>query len=579
MPKDTRTTDNLMVTIGQHSDAGRKPSNQDFHGALVPDASALALKGVALAIADGISSSPVSGIASETAVKSLLTDYYCTSDAWTVKTAASRVISATNSWLHTQNRRARLEDMDHGQVCTLSALILKGQTAHIFHIGDSRIWRISGDSLEPLTTDHRVILSSAESYLGRALGVEAQVEIDYQSIPVGVGDTFVLTTDGVHDHIEPSAITRGIRDATTLDQAAKDVVQTALSNGSEDNLTIQIVRVDRLPDADGFNAVADAEKLPIPAFPNAGTVIDGLRILRQIHSNSRSHIYLASAPDGTKVALKIPSVDQRGNPDYLRHFLMEEWIARRVSSAHVLKPGPAPDARTGLYILTEYVEGQTLRQWMTDHPKPTLDEVRDIVDQVIKGLRAFHRREMLHQDLRPENIMIDVDGTVKIIDFGSMRVAGVQETVPGAGDDAILGTLQYTAPEYFSGDVTSWRSDLFSLGVIVYEMLTGRLPYGTQVSKVRRRADLRRLTYRQARDETHPVPDWIDATLKRALHPDPLRRHDALSEFATALHIPEASAVVGRHTPLVDRDPVRFWKTVAAVLAVLVVFLIAQLAG
>src|SRR5512140_1660946 len=162
----------LKISVGQHSDKGRKPINQDFHGVLVPDEPLLSLKGIAVVLADGISSSNVSQIASESAVKSFLTDYYCTSETWSVKTSAQRVIAATNSWLHSQTRQSQyLYDKDRGYVCTLSAMVIKSTTAHIFHIGDSRIYRLAGNALEQLTEDHRVVVSSEQSYLGRALGV------------------------------------------------------------------------------------------------------------------------------------------------------------------------------------------------------------------------------------------------------------------------------------------------------------------------------------------------------------------------------------------------------------------------
>jgi serine/threonine protein kinase len=184
---------------------------------------------------------------------------------------------------------------------------------------------------------------------------------------------------------------------------------------------------------------------------------------------------------------------------------------------------------------------------------------------------------MLHQDLRPENVMIDRAGTVKIIDLASARVAGVAEA--GPPDEEILGTLQYTAPEYFTGDPVSWRSDLFSLGVIAYEMLTGRLPYGTAVSQVRSRLDASHLLYRPARDETSPVPDWMDEALRRAVHPDPLRRQEALSEFVAELRAPGAGWRAKQHVPLMERDPVRFWQVISLVLAALVVLLLARLAA
>src|SRR5881398_1669658 len=186
----------LQISVGQHSDKGRKQTNQDFHGALTPGEPLLSLKGIAIVLADGISSSHVSHEASESAVKSFLTDYYCTSESWSVKTSAQRVVAATNSWLHAQTRRSdHRYDQDKGYVCTLSAMVIKGATAHIFHVGDSRIYRLAGKALEQLTNDHRVAISSQHNYLSRALGINPEIEIDYRSIQIDKGDIFFLATD------------------------------------------------------------------------------------------------------------------------------------------------------------------------------------------------------------------------------------------------------------------------------------------------------------------------------------------------------------------------------------------------
>src|ERR1700704_5462750 len=240
----------LKIAVGQHSDKGRKEMNQDFHGILIPKEPLLSLKGIAVVLADGISSSQVSQVASESAVKGFLTDYYCTPQSWSVKTSAQRVIAATNSWLHAQTRRSRYAyDKDRGYVCTLSAMVVKAKAAHIFHVGDSRIYRVTGNTLEQLTDDHRVVLSSEQSYLGRALGVNPQIEIDYRLLEIEKGDVFVLASDGVYAHVGPrfvvNAITSGAGD---LDAAARMIVEEAFRHGSADNLTVQIVRIDQLPD-------------------------------------------------------------------------------------------------------------------------------------------------------------------------------------------------------------------------------------------------------------------------------------------------------------------------------------------
>jgi serine/threonine protein phosphatase PrpC len=572
----------LKISVGQHSDKGRKETNQDFHGVLIPAEPLLSLKGIAIVLADGISSSNVSRIAAESAVKGFLTDYYCTSESWSVRTSAQRVLEATNSWLHSQTRRSQYSyDKDRGYVCTLSAIVLKSTTAHLFHVGDSRIYRLSGNSLEQLTNDHRVIISSEQSYLGRALGVNPQIEIDYMMSRVEKGDTFVLATDGIYEHVADRHIARAIRDnAGDLDQAAKAVAELAFELGSKDNLTVQIVRVEELPESGASEVFGQPRELPLPPLLEARQVFDGYRIVRELHGSSRSHIYLAVDIETEEVVtLKIPSIDLRDDPEYLKRFMMEEWVARRIESPHVLKPCPPSRKRNFLYVATEYIDGQTLTQWMIDNPRPTLETVRGIVEQIAKGLRAFHRKEMLHQDLRPDNIMIDTTGTVKIIDFGSTKITGVVEAAPSGVRDDILGTAQYTAPEYFFGEPVSSRSDLFSLGVITYHMLTGKLPYGAAAAQARTRSQFNKLVYRPASHRDREVPVWVDGTLERAVHPNPFKRYDSLSEFLHDLRHPNPNYLGSSSTPLIERNPLLFWKSTTVVLALAVILLLAMQHG
>ena len=302
---------------------------------------------------------------------------------------------------------------------------------------------------------------------------------------------------------------------------------------------------------------------------------DGYQIIREVHGSSRSHIYLAADGEtNSLVIIKAPSIDLRDDPAYLERFLMEEWIARRINNAHVLKPCSPTRKRHYLYVVTEFIDGQTLAQWMIDNPKPGLETVRGIVEQIAKGLRAFHRLEMLHQDLRPDNIMIDSTGTVKIIDFGSTRVAGITEIATPTERNDILGTAQYTAPEYFLGEGGSPRSDMFSLGTITYQMLTGRLPYGAEVAKSRTRSAQMNLMYDSVLDDNREIPAWIDGVLRKAVHPNPSNRYDELSEFIFDLRHPNQAFLNKTRPPLMERNPLVFWKSVSFILAVIVIILL-----
>lgn len=567
----------LKISIGQHSHKGRKKINQDFHGVYIPEEPLLSSKGVAIALADGISSSDVSQIASESAVTGFLADYFCTSETWSVKKSAQRVLMATNSWLHSQSQQSQHRfNKDRGYVCTFSAMVIKSTTAHIFHAGDARIYRLQGNSLEQLTEDHRLWVSPEKSYLSRALGINPLLEIDYQSLQVEQGDIFCLATDGTYEYADTAFIVNAVnKNRQNFDAAAKSIVDEAYKQGSTDNLTIQIVHIDELPSHDSNEIIQQITELPFPPILEARMNFDGYKIIREVYASSRSHVYLAvDSETDTQVILKTPSIDLRDDPAYLERFLMEEWIARRINSPYVLKPCLQTRKRNFLYIVTEFIEGQTLNQWMIDNPKPDLETVRSIVGQISKGLRAFHRMEMLHQDLRPNNIMIDTMGTVKIIDFGSTRVAGVMEMSPPAQQNDILGTAQYSAPEYFLGEAGTIRSDLFSLAVITYQMLSGKLPYGTQVAKCRTKAAQNKLRYQSVLDDEREIPAWVDAVLKKALHPNPYKRYDELTEFFYDLHQPNKEFLNKTRPPLMERNPVFFWKSVSFILAVMVLILL-----
>lgn len=562
-------TKKLLLSIGQYSNRGLKDINQDFHGVCVPKQPALSTKGISITIADGISSSAVSQIASQTATRSFLEDYYSTAESWSVKQSVERVLSATNSWLYAQNQRHQefRFNKDKGYVCTFTSLLVKSTTAHIFHIGDARVYKISGGRLEQLTQDHRVWLSSEKSYLGRALGVAAKLDIDYITLPLEEGDIFFMSTDGVYEHLSDEAVIATINEhANDLDAAARALSDQALANGSIDNVTAQVVRVDQLPNKDSHEFFQHVESLPFPPLLEARMEFDGYDIIRELYVSSRSHVMLARDQETKeKVVIKTPSIDCRNDPAYLERFLMEEWIANRLNNAHVLKSFPAKRKRNFIYIVTEYIEGQTLSQWMLDNPKPTIDMVRNIVGQVAQGLQAFHRQEMLHQDLRPHNIMIDQTGTAKIIDFGSTYVAGINEIDSPLSQQQILGTVQFTAPEYFLGEFGTRKSDLYSLGCITYQMLSGRLPYGTAVGKAFSRAAQLRLIYQSVIDDQSEIPRWVDHTLKRAVHPDPLQRQEEVSEFVFELKQPTSRYLNSNKAPLVERNPVLFWKSVSLI--------------
>jgi len=338
------------------------------------------------------------------------------------------------------------------------------------------------------------------------------------------------------------------------------------------------VRIDALPSGNANEFLQGFNELPFPPQLTARMTFDGYQVIRELHKSSRSHVLLAKDLETQeKVVIKSPSTEGRQNLDDMERFMMEEWIANRINNSHVLKSYRPAKKRAFSYVVTEFVEGQTLAQWMTDNPTPGLDQVRSIIEQIAIGLRAFHRQEMLHQDLRPNNIMIDELGTVKIIDFGSTYVAGLEETRTSVMPQVMPGTAQFLAPEYFLGEFGTRKSDLYSLACIAYHMLCGRSPYGTAVAKALSKAAQHRLVYQSMLDPKRQLPAWVDLTLKRALQPDPQKRYSELSEFIQDLRKPNPKFIEQSRAPLLERDPVRFWQGVSGILAALLIALLYQL--
>ena len=344
----TASNNKLAVERGGYSSAGIKPRNEDAFAVYIPHGSALALKGVTACIADGASCSDNAKLASETSVTHFINDYYSTPDTWPVKTAAARVLSALNSWLFHHSRQQAL--LHKGLVTTFSALVIKSTTAHIFHAGDSRVYRLRNNKLELLTHDHTHFQRDGSALLTRALGMDSHLEMDYCTEDVECGDMFMLSTDGVHGVLAQAEIAGLLAQAhADLEQHARALVDAALHKGSTDNVSCLLLRVTELPPADIDEVHRQLVQLAIPPVLEAGNSIDGLRVQRVLHSGTRSHLYLVQASGGKKdsadkklYVLKAPSQNFADDPQYLEGFIREQWVASRIQHAGVLKIFPRP---------------------------------------------------------------------------------------------------------------------------------------------------------------------------------------------------------------------------------------------
>lgn len=557
---------NEALEFSSTSSAGRRQQNDDACAICCPDGAELRSRGAIAAVADGVASAEAGGEAARAAVSGFLSDYYSTPQTWPLKKAASRVLQSLNGWLYRQSGGGEIKQ---GWLTTFSAAIFKGASAHLIHIGDSRIYRLRDGKLECLTRDHSRALGPGRTFLSRALGMDAHVDVDYRREELRPDDIYLVTSDGVHDFLSAETIVKMLQAG---DDSARALVDAALAAGSGDNLSAAVCRVHQVEPNDD-DLLTHNRQLPFPPDLRPGNKLDGYLILQELHASSRSQLYLARDIDsgrgeenGQLRVIKTPSVNFSDDPVYIERFIAEEWTGRRLDHPGIIRVYPPKPKRQLLYHVLEYIDGQNLRQWMQLHPEPSVEQVRELIGQLVSALRRLQRMEIVHGDLKPENIMMTTDGRLKLIDLGGADGAGVREHLK-LRDDTPPGSKNYAAPEYFLGDSPSHRSDIFSLGVIAYELLTGRYPYRSRAGfrhyQLKHYASLQ---YTSARQHREDIPEWIDGALHKACAPDPRNRYPALSEFVHDLHTPNPDFTRERERPLMEQNPLLFWQVVALLL-------------
>lgn len=538
------------VRIGQYSDSGPKLHNQDALAMQIPEGTLLRTKGIVAALADGLSTAGAAREAAESCVLGFITDYYSTPALWSVPRSAQKVLEALNRWLCRQT----LAGESH--LCTLSLLILRSQTAHLFQVGDSRIWRLRNDKLECLTRDHSRMLGDNRQVLTRVMGGDTRLDVDYSSSDLQVGDIFLLTSDGVHGFLSRSRMQGILRGCSKPEICSQALVEAALANGSDDNLSCQVLVVDALPDASADEVLRQRGNLPLPPPLSPGVRVDGFTVLRELYASVRSHLYLVEDEEGKRSVLKTPSVNLEDDRFSLERFVMEGWVGNRLRNPHLLRYLPIPENPSCLYQRLEFIDGVTLKRWLKDHPDAPVEEKLYLADQLLNGIRALHRADVIHGDLKPENIMVDSNGLVRIVDFGSCHCRGMEQANAGIP----LGTRDYSAPELVEGTTPSEQSDLFSAGAIIHEMLTGALPWQGRYEK----ASHQPLPPLQGLNAF--IPLWINNVLQISLQRQPNQRFADAAEFRDALRRPVRSVRQIKDTSV---NELRLWKGACVVLLML----------
>ncbi|ACA86904.1 bifunctional protein-serine/threonine kinase/phosphatase [Shewanella woodyi] len=569
-------TNGLHIDLASHTQQGLKEINEDAVGFFVPNETRLLdNKGVLLAVADGVSSAEAGKDASATAVTRFINDYYPTPETWSVKHAGQKLLSSINITLF--KRSHEFANEEKGYLTTFTGMVIKSRTCHFFHVGDSRAYLLREGELTQLTRDHVASIGTGRTFLARAVGMDNCLQIDYGSVDLETGDILLATSDGIHDFVDEATLVEVLSCQLTEQEKIDKLATLALDGGSDDNISGVIAHITGLPNESLNDYNTKLTRLPFPPPLDPGVMLDGYQVIEELFASSRSQLYLVEDSEtGTRVVMKTPSVTFEEDTGYIDRFIQEEWIGKRIHSEYVVKIIEQKRPRTCLYYLMEYVHGVSLDKWMklNHFPKPKI--AISIIEKVAKGLSEFHKMETIHQDLKPANILINQDNEIKIVDFGSVFVAGVAEIFVPLDHEGVLGTATYSDPKYLLGKNTGIQGDLYALATICYELFCGKLPYGDKIEECQTAFEYDRLRYISASDVNPIIPIWFDRTLQRGVAFDLEERYEVIDDFLTDLRNPNPIFLRDDPKAKKNKSQVLFWQLLSGFWILMLILVIAM---
>jgi len=580
-PKPGAEPSTLVVSLGQASLAGPRGVNEDFLGGVTPEGAILRDKGVALGVADGVGKGRGGRKAAEISIRRFLSDYYSCPDTWSVVKSLEQTLSDVNRSIREEPAaespaRTRAEARGDGKngAAAFVGLVVRGNRAVIAHVGDARAYLYRQGELLRLTQDHVWENPDFRNVVSRAMGLDEHLHPDFAQEPVRLGDVFLLCTDGLYKSGGLTAEAVGKELRPDLQATAEALAVLAQESGSDDDISVMLLRIDALPPGDTLGRIGETSDLQAREDIREGMTLDDFYLAKRLHRGQLSEVFLADdLRRGRKVVLKFPRI-QAASPEsaqsQLDLFLKEEWVGRRIQNRHVLPALPLePGRRSCLYYATPYTPGETLRRRLDGGmPLPASDAVEFTI-QVAKGLEALHRLQVLHRDVKPDNILVNSDGVALLMDLGVAQTEALSH-----GDAAkieVPGTPSYMAPEYFLGGriKADEGTEVYSLGVTLYELVTRKLPFG----EIEPFSQPRFNRWTPPSRYNPQIPLWLETVIQKATQPDPAKRFQALSEFRFHLERREGIAgdEVARRPASTSESRLPLWRLVALGFAVLAV--------
>ncbi|VVN91334.1 bifunctional protein-serine/threonine kinase/phosphatase [Pseudomonas fluorescens] len=539
----------LQLSFAEASAVGPREENQDALRLVTPAPALAASKGYLFAIADGVSQCADGGLAARSTLQALALDYYATPETWGVAQALDRLLLAQNRWLQANGGGQPL-------LTTVSALVMRGRRFTLAHVGDCRVYRWHADQLQRVTEDHVWDQPGMQHVLKRALGLDQHLVLDFLDGELRLNEHFVLLSDGIWAVLGDTAIAAILRDQPDLHSAAHTLVNAAHLAGSQDNASALLVRVDALGETSIGDALIHVQQWPLPPALKPRQTFEGWHVEGILGQSQQSLLYRVR--DAQQQPWLLKTLPGALRDDHLagQALLSEEWFLKRVAGRHFPEVHAASQRQHLYYVMREY-SGSTLAQLAERSATLALAQWQDLAERLLRAVGMLHRRQIFHRDIKPENLLLGDDGELRLLDFGLAYCPGLSEDQAST----LPGTPSYIAPEAFRGDKPSPQQDLYAAGVTLYFLLTGHYPYGEIEAFQRPRFGLPVSASRYRPD----LPEWIAQSLARAVAADPAERFETAEEWLLVLEQGERRSLSVRPSPLLEREPLKVWRTLALV--------------
>ena len=466
-----------------------------------------------------------------------------------------------------------------GMATTLSVCVFRDKQLFIGHVGDTRTYLIRQEQIKRLTHDHsysglqvkmRLITeneargSSLRSVLTRSVGAEPVVRYDFKKIKLLRHDRIIQCTDGLYCFMNDSELSEGV-DRLSMHEICPYLEALAIRRGTDDNLTSQVVQIDLLEEPKQYQPLSILKKTATPALApiapsyevQPGQTLDNRFLVEAVISRSgMATVFKAKdLKTGKPVALKIPHMQFESDVGFFARFQREAEIGKKLNHPNILKFYEVPEQKHP-YIAMELLEGKTLAQLMNEVRPFPFEDARQIASRICDALSHMHENNIVHRDLKPPNVMLLNDGTLRVMDFGIAKSMEARR-LTFAGFSSTMGTPDYMAPEQVKGRRGDERTDLYSLGAMLYEMTTGSVPFEGPnpfiVMNSRITGDP--LAPRKRNPE---IPPELEEIILHAMERDPRMRFASAAAMKADLDDFSKVVMTGRHHHL--RLP-KMWKT------------------